>query len=229
MELTENSISQEMPWTLNRVKICGTKSKNRRTYPLQTLINALPLYESAPVFIEHETKRKRRYEEMVGTISNARIEEEELYGDILLNPSKALAESIMWDFKHNTKRVGLSHTIEGKCENGIVSEISVVHSADIVFDPATTTSMKEEAECDYEARLNEHHDRLNSHDGRLGMLESKHEEAINELKNQNAQLITEINELKNKKSIISKNVMPSINKNEDMDLKQFVKTLKGKK
>ena len=132
------------------VKILGTKSRNNRVYPIETLKKASPLYENAKVNVNHpdgSAAETRKYQDRVGSIKNVKFSENGLYGDFYFNPKHPLAEQLIWDAERSPENLGFSHNVEAvvKCENGtqIVEEIKRVRSVDIVADPATTSGLFE--------------------------------------------------------------------------------------
>lgn len=240
MEL-EEAVTEN--WTLKGVKICGTKSLNKtqdkkyyRTYSEAALQRAIPMYENSAVFVEHDTSKKRRYDEMVGAVKNVRWEKNALYGDIELNPSKPLASSIMWDFNNKTKRVGLSHTAKGDVDaQGIVNNITVVESVDVVYNPSTSQTLTEETElCDDPLTLEQQNmeSELAKYKADFATLGDKLvllSEAVVALEEKNNNLLQEVTELK-KKPVVSKNVLPTIdNSVPKINQQEFVNYLKGKK
>jgi len=73
--------------TIERVKIIGLESANGRRYPAAVLQAAVPLYESAPVFICHpDPREKRRGSRMLrdhlGNLENVSGNGNGLFGDL---------------------------------------------------------------------------------------------------------------------------------------------------
>ncbi len=132
------------------VKILGTKSRNNRLYPFETLRAAAPLYENAKVNVNHPdgpADEARKYQDRVGSIKNVKLEKDGLYGDFHFNPKHPLAEQLIWDAERAPENLGFSHNVEAvvRVENGtqIVEEIKRVRSVDVVADPATTDGLFE--------------------------------------------------------------------------------------
>lgn len=132
------------------VKILGTKSRNNRIYPFETLKAAAPLYENAKVNVNHPdgpADEARKYQDRVGSIKNVKLERDGLYGDFHFNPKHPLAEQLIWDAERAPENLGFSHNVEAvvRVENGtqIVEEIKRVRSVDVVADPATTDGLFE--------------------------------------------------------------------------------------
>ncbi len=166
---------------LPSVKICGLKSKNNREYPLHVLQEAMVLYENHPVYIDHNLNSgNRKYVERVGHINKIEVKEDGLYGTLNINPHHDLAESLWYDFNNNTKKIGISQVVDAEMVGNKVTRINHLRSLDIVNDPATTYSLKEEV--DEVAKL------------RASLEEIKKELA--EHKESNNQLLTEIENVK---------------------------------
>ena len=149
MYLNENIDIEEAVTTtkmvLSGVKVCGLKSRNNREYPIHVLQEAVSLYHNQPVYLDHDTsKANRKYIERVGYISNPQIKADGLYGDLNLNPHHSLAESIWFDFSNNTKKLGISHVIDGDMAGNVITKIKDIKSVDIVNNPATVLSLREE-------------------------------------------------------------------------------------
>lgn len=137
--------------TIHGVKILGVMSRNKRRYPIETLIKAIPLYENAKVNVDHpvgEPGRPRSYSDRIGTIKSVDVKNKDgLYADFHYNPSHPLSEQLLWDAEHSPENVGFSHNVEAVLkhdENGaIVDKILAVRSVDLVADPATTCGLFE--------------------------------------------------------------------------------------
>lgn len=144
-DLTEATIEDNV---VRNAKILGYESKNGRIY-LKSGIDP-KVYENSSVYINHK-KTERMYEERIGSIKNVILAEQGVYGDLLLNPKHKLYESVIFDIKHNTPRVGLSHCVEEwkefkdkKTGKIIIESIQKVRSVDLVCDPATTQNIFEQ-------------------------------------------------------------------------------------
>ena len=131
---------------ISRVKVLGGTSANGREYPVATMRAAAPLYEGAPVNINHSSG-PRNYEDRVGHVVNVKIEGDGLRADLHFNPKHAIAEQLAWDAEHAPHRVGLSHVVTARTASRggkiIVEEITRVQSVDLVADPATTGGLFE--------------------------------------------------------------------------------------
>lgn len=135
---------------LKGVKLCGNESQNGAVYGKRVFSEACHLYDNVPVYVDHNSSKRRLYTERLGHVRDARVCEDGLRGDLHLNPHHTLAESVRWDYEHGS-RVGLSHVAHcsyGKGSDGreYVSRINKVHSVDLVDNPATTRTLKEEVQ-----------------------------------------------------------------------------------
>lgn len=154
-EITEGPDEENV---FRNVVILGNTSKNGRTYSPEAMTKALPLYEGLPCYIDHDRSGKgiRSYRDRIGFVQNARLVEGKVRADFVMNPHMALAESVLWDAKHGSKRIGFSHSAMGRMSPGtkIVEHIEPT-SVDIVSDPATTKSFFEQTEADNAQHIKE--------------------------------------------------------------------------
>ena len=135
------------------VKILGLRSRNGRVYLPQALEEAVPLYESAKVNINHTptpAPAPRDYRDRLGVVRQVVFRPEEgLFADLCFNPKHPLAEQLAWDAEHCPENVGLSHHVEARLSRrdgqNVVEAILRVHSVDVVADPATTQGLFESA------------------------------------------------------------------------------------
>ena len=157
------------------VKIIGCQSRNGRHYPNETLREAIPLYESSKVNLDHpdgDPRKPRSYHARFGIIRNVHLRENEgLFADFWFNPKHSIAEQLLWDAENAPDNVGFSHNVEAVVKKqsspAIVEKIVAVRSVDLVADPATTqglfesvtipTITLEQVEQLIEARLRELH------------------------------------------------------------------------
>lgn len=142
-------------------------------------------------------------------LKNPRVEDGKgLIADLILNPKHALYESIMFDWE-NGSPVGLSHMAEGPLENGIVTEIVSVASADLTTNPATVVSLREEEESEFEN------------------LKKQIQAAAEELavvKKEHCQLLAEVQELKAKKPV---SYTPQLATTSQETAQDFAKRIRG--
>ena len=133
------------------VKILGTESRNGRSYPPETLQQAVPLYEDAKVNVNHpkgDPNSPRDYQDRIGVIRGALVRPGEgLFADFHFNPKHVLAEQLLWDAEHAPENVGFSHNVEARtarrADRLVVEAITRVQSVDLVADPATTRGLFE--------------------------------------------------------------------------------------
>jgi hypothetical protein len=136
---------------LRGVKILGFASTNGRTYELEAVRRALPLYEGTRVNINHPpgaAPAPRDYHDRLGSLVDVRLDEAGgLFGDLFYNPKHPLAEQLLWDAEHAPHHVGLSHNVLARTarrgDTVAVTEIVSVVSVDLVADPATTRGLFE--------------------------------------------------------------------------------------
>lgn len=134
---------------LRHVKILGSVSQNGRFYTPEAKSAALPLYESVKVNLDHpdNPQKTRGIRDRFGKLVHIRIENGDLYGDLLFNPFHELAESIKWYAKNMPDCLGLSHNAVGQGDEQdgkfIVRKIAKLRSVDLVADPATTVTLFE--------------------------------------------------------------------------------------
>lgn len=136
------------------VKIIGCKSIHGYSYPVPVLKEAMPLYENAPVFIEHPGDREknrgsRQLQDYFGNLKNIRQRQDGkgIYGDLHVKESHPMAQGVLEEAA-GAARFGLSHNavVDIDKEAGEVTEIISVNSVDLVDEPATTTNLFESKE-----------------------------------------------------------------------------------
>ncbi len=134
---------------IHDVMVLGLKSKNGRTYSEAVARQAIPLYEGAKVFPDHE-HRTRKFGEQVGRLESVEFRNQPnpgLYAKDLpylkeSEQGRLLAEKA----ERFPNDFGLSHTIEARLNRNqdVVEEIRKVISVDCVGSPATTNGIHEE-------------------------------------------------------------------------------------
>ena len=141
------------------VKVLGKHSKNshgikgaeRTEYTTECLTVALPLFEGAPVNINHPPRKDldevRDDEDVFGCIRNARLMEDGVYGDLhyltthaMAGPIAEAAEKMPHVFAMSPNAKGLPVVRDGVA---YITEIAKVHSADIVTRGGTVVSLFE--------------------------------------------------------------------------------------
>ena len=141
---------------IRNVKIIGKVSKNGRVYSDEALKNAVPLYENAPVYIDHpsrmEAKTERSLREQVGNIRDPRWTPDGNYGDLHLYQNHADYKLLVERATKDKNGFGLSHNADGECRRTkggeICESIENVRSVDIVGKPATTIGLFESEDPD---------------------------------------------------------------------------------
>lgn len=145
---------------LRNVRLCGFRSENGRDYSREALRQATPMYENAPVYLNHPGPNdvramgagkgfSRDVEAKFGVIRNARWDSERgPVGDLHYNGGHRLKESFEWAADNDPSFYSLSHNAAGKSRpNGsgrqLVESISKIFSVDLVDRGATTGSLHE--------------------------------------------------------------------------------------
>ncbi len=147
VEIFEGLFDEETN-VFRNVKILGLKSQNGYSYDAKAAESAVGLYEGAPVYIDHQIKGNRSYNDRIGYVENSRWVETEqnVRGDLVLNPHHPRFAQCKFDAQNKSKNVGLSHSIIGRMNSKtkIIESISKVESVDIVSCAATTSSFYEQ-------------------------------------------------------------------------------------
>jgi len=133
------------------------KSENGFTYPSETLVAAIPLFEGARVYINHagrledrDMSGNRRVQDQLGKAVNVSFVGGKLRGDV-----EVLRHQLFWVSnlaEQMPETVGMSINARGRVviESGeqIVKEIVEVRSVDLVTRPSATKSLFESARKD---------------------------------------------------------------------------------
>jgi len=129
------------------VHILGFKSANGYEYTQKAVNNAVALYEGVDIYIDHTDKKgARSVAEKFGFVRNVSFDESTgLWGDLVANEKHNLYEQVMWWAENHPSKIGLSHHAGGVMnkDKGLVEEIKVVKSVDIVTEPATVGGLFE--------------------------------------------------------------------------------------
>ena len=135
---------------ITRVKVLGRHSVNGREYPPATQARAHSMLEGAKVNIDHRARPgdaaplKSRFAILRGITH----EGDDTFGNLHFNPKHHMAEEIAWWAKNEPSALGLSINAHGKTRRkagkDVVESIDVVHSVDLVGDPATTKGLFEQ-------------------------------------------------------------------------------------
>ncbi len=138
---------------LANVKILGQKSRNKRFYTEDAMKGAVALYEGKAVYVNHSANKNRAAHERFGRLRNVRFEpgKKELRGDLVYLESQAqMTAMLKEDLERGLNFFGLSHVADGQfhVKEGVkvVTKIDKVESVDLVSDPATATSLREQTD-----------------------------------------------------------------------------------
>lgn len=140
---------------LPNVVILGQTSRNKRFYTEPAMRDAIPLYEGRAVYISHagEKVKHRPAPERYGRLKNVRFDEatKKLRGDLVyLESQQQMSSMLKEDIDRKLNFFGLSHVADGEwhLKDGVkvVTKITKVTSVDVVSDPATNTSLMEQAD-----------------------------------------------------------------------------------
>jgi hypothetical protein len=138
---------------IENVKLLGWESKNGRVYEKVNAPKWLPLYENAPVNLNHTAggAPHRVVQERFGWVEGCSVKDDGIYADrLVFNPHSSYAEEFRWWATHNPAKLGMSHDAEGEGETkeGVlhVENVVKVHSVDLVADGATVKGLFEHKE-----------------------------------------------------------------------------------
>lgn len=138
--------------TIPNVKILGENSRNRRRYTEPAMRQAAKLYEGTAVYIDHSKDKGRSAMVRFGKLTNVKYvpEKREVRGDLVyLTKQTQMAEMLQEDLERKLNFFGLSHDADGEYRfegsTQVIESISRVKSVDLVSDPATNTSLLEQA------------------------------------------------------------------------------------
>ncbi len=166
------------------VKILGFHSRNPGSvlgkdfadmagsdYDPSAIKQALPLYEGAPVNLDHlESKRdrngmrvpegSRHVKERFGKLQNVRVESDGAYADIRYLDNHPLTPMVLEAAEEMPDVFTMSHHAQGEVDKGNdargkVTQINQVHSVDLIAErPGTTTSLFESSPMENDATTN---------------------------------------------------------------------------
>jgi hypothetical protein len=147
---------------VRNVLVLGSKSKNKRQYAGAAMKKAVPLYENVAVYVDHPTKEdKERHgrsaDDRFGVLRDVRFVEQgregpENRGDLHYLTTHPMAPRVAEDWKRGLNFFGLSHLADGygRTEKGsgltMVESIDKVVEVDLVTNPATAMSLREQEE-----------------------------------------------------------------------------------
>ena len=138
---------------VRNIALTGLQSKNGYRYSEQSLRDAVLLYESKPVFLDHASNLSRPYErstrDLVGSIASPRYHEGRIRADIQVLDTDA-GRTFLALAQTKSPTVGMSHVVlaERSVDQTVVQKIHDVVSVDAVVFPATTSTFQESIDCD---------------------------------------------------------------------------------
>lgn len=133
------------------VKLLGLTSRNGRRYSEEAVRKAAGLYEGTSVYLNHcKPGQTRDVRDLAGNIRGVKFREGEgLFGDVHYLKGDPSGEKFALLAEGNLRNVGMSHdadgTVKRRGSENVVEEITEVNSVDVVHNPATTRSFKEQA------------------------------------------------------------------------------------
>lgn len=145
---------------LKNILVLGANSRNHRTYTLKAMKKAVPLYEGVAVYQDHPTgvdrdRKGRSAADRFGVIQSVRFVEQnggQVRGDLSYLKTHPMAPRVAEDWSRGLNFFGLSHLADGygRTEKGsnmtIVESIDKVTEVDLVTNPATAVSLREQEE-----------------------------------------------------------------------------------
>lgn len=161
MRLLESCLAQLTPaadcpeGVVPNVKILGLKSRQNRRYLESAVRAAVPLYEGAPVYFDHDEAaaiqgKARPFIHKFGCFKNVRfVPGDGLRGDFHYNPAHLYADTFRGWLKSDPNEIGFSHDADGKTRSDpatgevLVEALVRVRSVDLVSSPATTQGLFE--------------------------------------------------------------------------------------
>lgn len=144
-----NAISKwdETTRTLSNVALTSEVSKNGYRYTEQALKDAVPLYSSKRVFIDHsrpDQTKARSVRDLAGTIQNPRFEGGRIRGDIKVLDTEA-GRTFLALAQSAGEGAGMSHVVIATpgADQDVMEKINDVISVDAVSFPATSATFAE--------------------------------------------------------------------------------------
>ena len=138
---------------VRRVVLAGSRSRNGYKYRSEALQEAVALYESKPVFLDHAADlsqpRRRSARDLVGTLTNVAFESTDeggkLRGDVRVLDTES-GRTFLALCEAEGSGVGMSHVVLARrsTDGAYVESIEQVISVDAVAFPATTTNFHEQ-------------------------------------------------------------------------------------
>lgn len=140
----------EQTRTVHGVALVSTQSGNGYEYSQDALRDAVPLYDGKPVFLDHShphQSKNRSTRDLVGTITNPRLEKGRIRADIDVLDTEA-GRTFLALAQSNISGVGMSHVVIARknASATLVTHIEDVISVDVVVYPASTKTLRERME-----------------------------------------------------------------------------------
>lgn len=132
------------------VPLIGLVSLNNRRYLEEALRKSVGLYEGALIYINHvKPGQSRDVRDIAGVVRNAKfVEGKGLVGEAHYLKGDPAGEKLAALAEGGFPNVGMSHDAEGRVKRiggeNVVEEITAVNSVDVVHNPATTKSFREQ-------------------------------------------------------------------------------------
>jgi hypothetical protein len=136
---------------ISGVHLVGLQSSNYMegqdkpyTYDEAALREAVGMYNGKDVNLDHGFGISRSIKDKIGIVEGANYREGKgIYGDIKLNTSHPMWESIKWWVANAPDKLGMSHVVAGKYneDTNAVNKVNEVFSVDIVSNPSTTKGL----------------------------------------------------------------------------------------
>ena len=148
VEFTQTNAKSVANGLISDVHILGFTSKNGREYARDAVVKAMPLYEDMAVYVDHAPGQPRKAEDRFGKLTNVRIADDGLRGDLQYLTEHPMAMRVQEDLQKNLNYFGLSHDATGKGirrgRRTVVESISAVNSVDLVSGAATVAGLLEQ-------------------------------------------------------------------------------------
>lgn len=136
---------------IKNVVVLGEKSVNGRSYPPETQLAAIKLFEGAKAYLNHPAKDStgsRDFRDIIGRHRGIRHQNNKIYSDLHLINNDDVKGTVLPAIRFDPSLVGNSIVAKGKLNatSGIVEAITSVRSIDLVCEPATTKGLLESVE-----------------------------------------------------------------------------------
>lgn len=130
------------------VRVLNLQSRNGYEYTKEAVKDALPKYQNLVVNIDHTAKpgMDRSSRDRFGRLVNAQLVQDGITADLEYLKSHPMAETIAEAAERMPEVFGLSHVAKVKWRTPaktVAESLLAIRSADIVANPATTSSLQE--------------------------------------------------------------------------------------